>query len=135
MPRGAAGFSRPASMLGRLKPAAPPEEGDLSHPTDLVSALAASRERLFELLERVPFGVVSLAADGKTSWGNRAARAMLGEDAEFALGPLRRALAGEMVRQERVDAGSVVVEVSAAALPGEDGRVAFAIASLVDVTG
>ena len=34
----------------------------MSHPTDLVRALAASPERLFELLERVPFGVVGLAA-------------------------------------------------------------------------
>jgi two-component system sensor histidine kinase/response regulator len=106
----------------------------LSHPTDLVRALATSQEWLFELLERVPFGVVGLAADGVTAWANRAARAILG-DGELALPPLVRALGGETVRQERVHLGPMVLEVSAAPLPGADGRIVYAIASISDVTG
>src|SRR5436190_4191907 len=108
--------------------------GDVSHPTDLVRALAASPERLFELLERVPFGVVGLAADGRTAWGNAATRAILGADADLALPPLLRALAGETVLQERVAVGPLLLEVSATPLLDAAGGVIYAIASLRDVT-
>jgi two-component system sensor histidine kinase/response regulator len=106
----------------------------LSHPTDLVRALAASPERLFELLERVPFGVVGLAADAKTAWGNRATRDMLGPDADLALPPLVRALAGQTVRQERIEVRQLILEVSAAPISDAGGKVIYAIASLRDVT-
>ena len=106
----------------------------MSRPTELVRALAASEQRIFELLEHVPVGVAVLAADGTGSWGNRAARALLGEEADFALPPLVRALGGESVPPERVDAGSVVLEVAAAPFRAADGKVIFAVASLKDVT-
>src|SRR5204863_10117882 len=74
---------------------------DVSHPIDLVRALAASQERLFELLERVPFGVVG--TDGKAPCANRWAREILGDGADYALPPVIRALTGETVLPRRVE--------------------------------
>jgi two-component system sensor histidine kinase/response regulator len=108
---------------------------NLSHPTDLVRALAASEERLFELLEHVPVGVVVLAADGKGSYANRAARALFGDAASLDLPPLVRALAGETVTLARVEVdGGKLLEVSAAPLVDGAKGVAYAIGTLTDVT-
>jgi two-component system, sensor histidine kinase and response regulator len=108
---------------------------NVSHPTDLVRALAASEERLFELLEHVPVGVVVLAAEGKGSYANRAARELLGPDAAVDLPPLLRALAGETVTLARVEIdGPKLLEVSAAPLYDGAQAVAYAIATLTDVT-
>ena len=104
----------------------------MSHPIDLVRALAASQERLFELLERVPFGVVG--TDGKAPWANRCARQILGEGADYALPPLIRALAGETVLHERVEVGAQIIEVSATPLRDVDGDVIYSVAAIADVT-
>ncbi|MEK6372011.1 MAG: PAS domain S-box protein [Acidobacteriota bacterium] len=107
----------------------------MSHPTDLVRALAASEERLFELLEHVPVGVVILAADGHASYANRAARGLLGPVAGLDLPPLVRALAGETVTLARVEIdGGKLLEISAAPLSDGAGNVAYAIGTLTDVT-
>src|SRR5690349_6997734 len=105
---------------------------NVSHPIDLVRALAASQERLFELLERVPFGVVG--TDGKAPWANRAAREILGLDADYALPPVIRALTGETVLRERVEVGSQIIECSATPLRDVDGDVIYAVAAISDVT-
>jgi PAS domain S-box-containing protein len=87
---------------------------------------------LFELLERVPFAVVG--TDGKAPWANRAARQMLGEDGDFALPPVIRALAGETVLRDRVESGAHIFEVSATPLRDADGDVIYAVAAIADVT-
>ena len=110
----------------------------MSHTTDLIGALAASEERLFELLEHVPAGVVVLAANGTASFANRAARTLLGPDADLHLPALVRALAGEVVRESGVEierGGSATrLEISAAPLLDASGNVVYAIATFGDVS-
>ncbi len=110
----------------------------MSHPTDLVRALAASEERLFELLEHVPAGVVVVAANGTTSFANRAAQELLGGGEGLSLPPVVRALRGESVRISGVEvvrgSSPVILEVSASPMRDADGNVVYAIATLADVT-
>src|SRR5689334_14326659 len=75
-----------------------------------------------------------VGTDGKALWANRAARLMLGDDADFALAPVIRALAGETVFRERVSVGALIVEVSATPLRDVDGDVIYAVAAVSDVT-
>ena len=114
-------------------------QGDhLSHATDLVRALAASEERLFELLEQVPAGVIVLAANGTTSFANRAACEILGPGAGLNLAPLVRALAGEVVCASGVEivrgGSTALLEVSAAPLLDSSGNVIYAIATIGDIS-
>ena len=113
-------------------------------------------ERLFELLESVPNGVVVLDAAGTVVYFNPAWRRMLGSDGVnpndlenlYVAGtgeryprhklPIYRAFRGERTRASDVELRlpdrTLVLDISAAPIYGGDGNVAFAIANLTDIT-
>ncbi|MEO6260555.1 MAG: PAS domain S-box protein [Thermoanaerobaculia bacterium] len=129
---------------------------------DLVRALAASEDRLFQLLEQVPVGVIALAVDGTASYANRAAREILGRDLDastplqempqklniFVAGTSQfypyeklaivRALQGESARVTDVEirrpGRTSRLDVSSAPLYGSDGKILLAFATLNDIT-
>ena len=130
--------------------------------SSLVRALAASEDRLFQLLEQVPVGVFALDADGTAAYANRAAREILGRDIDasiraeqmpelfqiFIAGTsdpypyerlaIVRALRGESVRVSDIEIRrpdrTIRLDVSSAPLYGSDGKILFAFATLNDIT-
>ena len=112
-------------------------------------------ERLFELLENVPAGVLVVDPAGTVVFFNAAWRRLLGSDGAsgdldnlYIAGsseryprhktPIYRAFRGERARaadiEMRLPERSVILDMSAAPIYGADGAVAFAIANITDIT-
>ena len=122
----------------------------------------ASDASLFEFLERIPAGIIVVDVGGNVLYVNQAWQQMFGEEAVhritkapltetyevFILGtndryprersPIFRAFRGESAREDdlevRLADRNIVVDIAAAPVFGVDGKVAFVIANITDIT-
>lgn len=127
----------------------------------MASDSTVSTERLFELLENVPAGIIVVDAGGNVIYANPAWKQLFGIELteELARTPIRSidvrvagtdepypegkrpisaALRGEYARasdlEVRIGGRSIVVDVDARPIRNSQGNVAFAIASVTDIT-